>query len=225
MHILIVEDDERLAHAVVRVLKEEGHVPEVAHDGETGLELGLSGTFDLVILDLMLPRLSGIDVCRKLRMAGVATPVLMLTAREHVDDRVKGLDAGADDYLTKPFALTELLARIRALGRRRVVSLAEDVLAVDDLEIDRARRVVRRGESIIELTAKEYALLEYLAEHPRQVLSRGQILDHVWGYSYATETNVVDIYVHYLRRKIDEGHERKLIATVRGVGYRLGGAS
>ncbi len=225
MHILIVEDDERLAHAVVRVLKEEGHVPEVAHDGETGLDLALSGTFDLVILDLMLPRLSGIDVCRKLRTAGVATPVLMLTAREHVDDRVKGLDAGADDYLTKPFALTELLARIRALGRRRVVPLAEDVLAVDDLEIDRGRRVVRRGESTIELTAKEYALLEYLAEHPGQVLSRGQILDHVWGYSYATETNVVDIYVHYLRRKIDEGHERKLIATVRGVGYRLGGAS
>ncbi|MGE0058469.1 MAG: response regulator transcription factor [Dehalococcoidia bacterium] len=225
MHILIVEDDERLAQAVSRVLKEEGHVPEVAHDGSTGLDLAASGTFDLVILDLMLPRLSGLEVCRRLRAAGVATPVLMLTAREHVDDRVKGLDAGADDYLTKPFALTELLARIRALGRRRILPLTEDVLTVDDLEIDRGRRVVRRGRSAIELTAKEFALLEYLAEHPGQVLTRGQILDHVWGYAYATETNVVDIYIHYLRRKIDEGHRKKLIATVRGVGYRLGSGS
>jgi DNA-binding response OmpR family regulator len=225
MHILLVEDDSRLATAVARVLVEEGHLPEVASDGETGLELAKHNVFDLVILDVMLPKLDGFEVCHRLRAIGNAVPILMLTARDAIADRVKGLNAGADDYLSKPFALDELLARIRALGRRRTTELVEEVIRVADVEVDRSRRIVRRAGVTIDLTAKEYLLLLYFLDHAGQVLSREQILDHVWGYGYATETNVVDIYVHYLRRKLDAGHPVRLIGTVRGVGYRFGAST
>jgi DNA-binding response OmpR family regulator len=203
-------------------MREEGHLAEIAADGEAGLELARHSSFDLVILDVMLPKIDGFEVCRRLRASKNETPILMLTARETVNDRVKGLDAGADDYLTKPFALDELLARVRALGRRRALGLVDDTIAVSDIEADRVRRTVRRGGKLVDLTAKEYLLLLYFLEHPGRVLTREQILDHVWGYGYATETNVVDIYVHYLRRKLNDGHGEPVIATVRGVGYRFG---
>jgi DNA-binding response OmpR family regulator len=220
MHVLLVEDDVKLTRAMQRVLGEEGYVVDTAKDGPSALAMGAAEGIDLIILDVMLPGLDGFRVCRALREAGVQTPVLMLTARGTVEDRVEGLDAGADDYLVKPFALTELLARIRALSRRGR-SPKQASLRAGDLELDVARHCAIRGGQEIALTVKEFQLLEYFLRHPNQVLTRTQILDAVWQYDRAFTSNVVDTYVHYLRTKIDKGFEKKLIRTVRGAGYRL----
>jgi heavy metal response regulator len=223
MHVLVVEDERRLAHLVKRVLEEELHVVDVAYDGLDGLQKAETDAFDVVILDLMLPVMDGLTVCANLRKEGIHTPVLLLTARDAIEDRVQGLDAGADDYLVKPFAFAELLARVRALGRRPA-TMSQEVLQVGDLELDPARHQVTRAGRQIDLTAKEFALLEYLMRHSNQVLTRTQILDHVWSYEFATMTNVVDIYIHYLRNKVDaKDFPTKLIRTVRGVGYSIGG--
>src|SRR5579872_974875 len=222
MHILVVEDEQRLAALLRRVLTEERHTVDVAHDGNTGFDLAASGTYDLIVLDLMLPGMNGIEMCREMRAADVQTPVLMLTARGAVEDRVAGLNAGADDYLVKPFAMEELLARVNALLRRRDRDIeAPAQLSVGDLILDLVRHEVKRGGRIIELTAKEFALLEYLMRHPGQVLTRTQITDHVWRYDLDALSNVVDTYIHYLRDKIDRGFSRQLIKTVRGVGYKI----
>jgi DNA-binding response OmpR family regulator len=215
MHILVVEDEKRLAALLRRVLMEERHVVDVTYDGASGLGMVLGGSYDLVVLDLMLPEMDGMTVCREMRKEKIEVPVLMLTARGAVEDRVAGLKTGADDYLVKPFAMEEFLARVDALLRRRNRQLdSSSQLRVGDLSLDRNGRT-------IELTAKEFALLEYLMRHPGQVLTRTQILDHVWGYDLDTLSNVVDIYIHYLRDKIDRGSEQSLIKTVRGVGYRI----
>ncbi len=222
MHILVVEDEQRLAYLLRRVLLEERHTVDLAHDGHTGLNLAESGTYDLVILDVMLPGLDGLEICRQMRADGVMSPVLMLTARGAVEDRVVGLNVGADDYLTKPFAMEELLARINALLRRRDRSFeAAPQLSVGDLTLDLVRHEARRAGHVIELTAKEFALLEYLMRHPGQVLTRTQIIDAVWRYDLEALSNVVDIYIHYLREKIDHGFSRSLIKTVRGMGYKI----
>ncbi len=222
MRILVVEDERRLAELLRRVLTEERYVADVAFEGPSGLTMALSGGYDLIILDVMLPGMNGFEICQKLRAAEVATPVLMLTARGAVEDRVNGLRIGADDYLLKPFALEELLARVTALLRRRDRELdVAQQLHVADLTLDLTRHEARRDERLIELTPKEFALLEYLMRNAGQALSRAQITDHVWGYDADTLSNVVDIYIHYLRDKIDRGVERPLISTVRGIGYRI----
>jgi DNA-binding response OmpR family regulator len=222
MHILVVEDERRLAYLLRRVLLEERHTVDLAHDGEAGLDLALSDTYDVVILDLMLPGIDGIEICRQMRAERIMAPVLMLTARGAVEDRVMGLNVGADDYLTKPFAMEELLARINALLRRRDLHYDESLqLTVSDLSLDLVRHEARRSGRVIELTAKEFALLEYLMRHPGQVLTRTQITDAVWRYDLDALSNVVDIYIHYLRDKIDQGFSRPLIKTVRGVGYKI----
>lgn len=222
MHILLVEDERRLASAIRRVLEEEGHVVDVVHDGEDGLYQALLETYDVIVLDVMLPGRDGFSVARELRAKGRTTPILMLTARDAIPDRVAGLDAGADDYLVKPFALSELLARLRALDRRARMSAGEGhVLRVGDLELDLRAREARRGGRRVELTAKEFALLEALMRHPGQVLTRSQLLDMVWHYDATIESNIVDTYVHYLRTKVDKDFEPKLIRTVRGAGYAI----
>jgi DNA-binding response OmpR family regulator len=221
MRFLLVEDDPRVARLVQRGLTEAGHDVEVAHDGAEGLAQAESGGYDLVVLDVMLPGLDGLEVCRRLRQRRVRTPILMLTARDAVGDRVRGLDAGADDYLVKPFALEELLARVRALSRRAAEGLDGDVLRVGDLALDLARHEACRGDQRIELTAKEFALLEYLMRNAGRVLTKTQITDQVWGYDSEATSNVVEIYIHYLREKVDRGFPRPLIRTVRGVGYTI----
>jgi DNA-binding response OmpR family regulator len=222
MYVLVVEDERRLAQLVRRVLEEEGHTVDVAYDGEEGLQMSLDGTHDVIVLDIMLPQMDGIEVCRTLRRNRVDTPVLLLTALDGVDDRVRGLDAGADDYLAKPFAFQELLARLRALSRRRVQPREAQELAVDDLTLDLRRRRAQRNGHTIELSPKEFSLLEFLMRNQGRVVTRMQILDHLWGYDFATDSNLVDVYVAYLRRKVDKGADHKLIRTVRGVGYALG---
>jgi DNA-binding response OmpR family regulator len=221
VHILVVEDEQRLARLLQRVLTEERHTAEVALTGSEGLYLAQTGTFDLIILDRMLPDMDGVEICRQVRAAGVSTPVLMLTARGSVEDRVDGLNAGADDYLVKPFAMSELLARINARLRRDRPAQVTTALTVDDVSLDLVRREVKRGERKIELTQKEFALLEYFMRNAGIALTRTQILDQVWQYDSDAVSNVVDIYVHYLRDKIDRGSDRPLIKTVRGVGYKL----
>ena len=221
MHILVVEDEKRLANLVRRALEEEGHVVDVSHDGAEALEMAQATNYDLLVLDLMLPHLDGVEVCRRLRGDGKDTRILMLTARDAVDDRVHGLEAGADDYLIKPFSFAELLARVKALARRQVQPQAEQELRAGDLVLDLGRREARRGDTVIELTAKEFQLLEFLMRNAGNVLTRTQILDHVWGYNFDSFSNVVDIYVHYLRNKIDRDFPEPLIRTVRGVGYSL----
>ena len=222
MYILIVEDERRLAQVVRKVLEEEGHTVDVAHDGEEGLAIALDGSHDVIVLDILLPAIDGIEVCRTLRASRVDTPVLLLTALDAVEDRVRGLDAGADDYLPKPFAFQELLARLRALGRRRVQAREPDRLQTADLVLDLRRRRAERAGKTIELSPKEFALLEFLLRNEGRVVTRSQILDHVWGYDYSPDSNLVDVYVTYLRRKIDRGQEHRLIRTVRGSGYALG---
>ncbi|MGI8551254.1 MAG: response regulator transcription factor [Dehalococcoidia bacterium] len=222
MHILVVEDEPRLADRIRRALLEQRHAVDVAHDGSAGLDLAVTESYDLVILDLMLPVLGGLDVCRQMREEGAETPVLILTARGTVGDRVAGLNVGADDYLTKPFAMEELLARVNALLRRRGRGLdAALQLRVGSLTLDLPRHVAIRYGQTIELTAKEYALLEYLMRNPGQVLTRTQITNHVWRYDLEALSNVVEIYIHYLRDKIDRGFSRPLIKTVRGIGYKI----
>jgi len=220
VRILLVEDEPDAARLLAKGLREEAYAVDVAADGERGLEQAQTNDYDLVILDVMLPRLSGFEVCRELRRAGSAVPVLMLTARDAVGDRVAGLDAGADDYLAKPFDFEELLARVRALLRRRP-ALYPEVITVADLSLDtRARRVTRGGE-LVELTAKEYALLEYLARRADEVVGRADIAEHVWDESYDPFSKVIEVIIQRLRRKVDEGRDLKLIRTRRGEGYTL----
>jgi DNA-binding response OmpR family regulator len=221
LYILVVEDERRLAQVVRKVLEEEGHTVDIAHDGEEGLAMAMEGSHDVIVLDILLPGIEGVEVCRTLRTSRVDTPVLLLTALDAVEDRVRGLDAGADDYLPKPFAFQELLARLRALGRRRVQVREPDRLRAADLVLDLRRRRAERNGEIIELSPKEFALLEFLMRNEGRVVTRTQILDHVWGYEYSPDSNLVDVYVTYLRRKVDRGHDRKLIRTVRGSGYAL----
>ena len=220
MRILVIEDEAKVASFIRRALEEESYAVDVCDDGAKGLDMGRAGCYDLVILDLMLPRMPGLEVLTALRKDHVNVPVLILTARSQTDQRVKGLDAGADDYLTKPFAIEELLARVRALLRRGSGE-AVGVLQVDDLFPNPATREVTRGGRRIDLTAKEYALLEYLMRNAGRVLTRPMIAEHVWNQDFDTFTNVIDVYVNYLRNKIDRGQDRKLIHTVRGSGYAL----
>ncbi len=222
MYIRVVEDERRLAQVVRKVLEEEGHTVDVAHDGEDGLAIAMDGSHDVIVLDILLPGIDGFEVCQRLRAGRVDTPILLLTALNAVDDRVRGLDAGADDYLPKPFAFQELLARLRALGRRRVQAREPDQLQTADLVLDLRRRRAERAGKTIELSPKEFALLEFLLRNEGRVVTRSQILDHVWGYDYSPDSNLVDVYVTYLRRKVDRGHKRSLIRTVRGAGYALG---
>jgi DNA-binding response OmpR family regulator len=222
MYLLFVEDERRLAQVVRRVLEEEGHTVDLAHDGEDGLAMARDGTHDVIVLDVLLPGMDGIELCQTLRRERLDTPVLLLTALDGVDDRVRGLDAGADDYLAKPFAFQELLARLRALGRRKVQAREATQLSVNGLTLDLRRRRADRGGRTIELSPKEFSLLELLMRNQGRVLTRTQILDHIWGYDYAAESNLVDVYMAYLRRKVDHGGGQRLIRTVRGVGYALG---
>jgi DNA-binding response OmpR family regulator len=221
LYVLVVEDERRLGQVIRKVLEEEGHTVDLAYDGEDGLAMAADGSHDVIVLDILLPGIDGLDVCRTLRANRVDTPVLLLTALDAVEDRVRGLDAGADDYLPKPFAFQELLARLRALGRRRVQAREPDQLQVADLVLDLRRRRAQRAGKAIDLSPREFALLEFLMRNEGRVVTRTQILDHVWGYEYSPDSNLVDVYVTYLRRKVDRGHERKLIRTVRGAGYAL----
>jgi len=221
MHILIVEDEQRLGRLLRRALEANLHVVDVATEGATGLEAARSRDYDLLILDLGLPDMDGLEVCRRLRAADVAAPVLMLTARDEVEDRVRGLDAGADDYLGKPFALSELLARMRALARRPAEPRAAPTLSLADLTLDLDGHHVQRGGRAVALSAKEFALLEFMLRHAGQVLTRPQIIAHVWRYDYDGHDTVVDTYIHYLRDKIDATAATPLVRTVRGVGYVL----
>ena len=223
MRILLVEDDERIIDFVQRGLKAEGYAVEVARSGLEAIALGTEGRFQVIILDLGLPDLNGRQVCERLRNTGVSTPILMLTARDTVQDKVTGLRSGADDYMTKPFSFEELLARIEVLMRRRGGEIKPDIkeLRIADLLLNQETHEVKRGESSIELTPKEFALLECFMRMPGKVLSRTRILEQVWGYSADPLTNVVDVYIRQLRRKIDDDYDLKLLKTVRGFGYKL----
>lgn len=220
MRILVVEDEPGIANFVRQGLTEAGYAVDLAWNGHEGLDYALAADYDVLVLDIMLPKMDGLELLRELRRLGDKTPALMLTARDTVDNRVEGLDAGADDYLVKPFAFPELLARVRALLRRPPLQVGT-ILRVGDLEMDTAKREVRRNDRPIELSPREYAVLEYLMRHPNQVLTRTQISEHVWNFDFFNESNVVDVYVGYLRRKIDQGENSPLIHTVRGVGYRM----
>jgi DNA-binding response OmpR family regulator len=221
MRILVIEDERKVASFIRQGLAEEGHTVEVAADGAAALDLILDAPpYDLIVLDLMLPKLDGFAVLKAARQRRIATPVLVLTARDSVADKVRGLDLGADDYLTKPFAFDEFLARVRALLRRGAAPSAP-VLRVADLTLDPARREVRRGERRVTLTTREYALLEYFMRNPGRVLTRPMLAEHVWGLDFDPESNIVDVYVGYLRRKIDGPGEARLLHTVRGAGYVL----
>ncbi len=220
MRILLVEDDRKVASFIQKGLEEEGYAVDMAPDGETGLAMGLDRLHDAIVLDVMLPKKPGFQVLRELRQAKITTPVLLLTARDTVEDKVQGLDAGADDYLTKPFAFAELLARLRALLRRGAEARAP-LLQAADLVLDPATRTVKRGGETITLTNREFALLEYFLRNPGRVLTRTMIAEHVWDYSFDSATNVIDVYVNYLRKKIDTNRDRRLLHTVRGVGYVL----
>lgn len=222
MRVLLVEDDQRLARLIARVLEEEHLAIDVAHDGDTGLDLVLRGCYDVAIVDWMLPGRDGPAICRGIRAARLPTAILLLTARGQVEDRVAGLDSGADDYLVKPFAFEELLARVRALGRRFVVAAGDQAeLRVGEVVLDQRLRVARRGARTLDLTPTEWNLLECFMRHPDQVLSRAQILDYVWSYEADVLTTMVDVYVSYLRRKLNAPGQPDPIQTVRGVGYRL----
>jgi len=220
MKILVVEDEERVAQFIQKGLKEEGHAVDISYDGEDGGFLAEVNDYDLILLDVMLPKKNGISVCREIRKRGVVTPVLMLTARDSVEDRVRGLDAGADDYLVKPFAFEELLARVRALLRRRSDSKTP-TLQLADLELDPITRLVTRAGKPIRLTTKEYSLLEYLLRNANKVLSRTLIGEHVWDMNFDPESNVIDVYISHLRNKIDKGYDVGLLHTMRGQGYLL----
>lgn len=219
--ILIVEDESKIARFVELELKHEGYEVEIASDGRTGLEKALQSDFDLIILDIMLPGLSGIEVCRRIRLDGNQVPVIMLTAKDDVTDKVAGLDMGADDYMTKPFAIEELLARIRvALNRHQKSSSAKiEILSVRDLTLNLSSHSAHYKEEELSLTKKEYELLEYLMRNKNIAITREQLLNNVWEYEYMGDTNVVDVYIRYIRQKIDERYNTHIISTVRGVGY------
>jgi DNA-binding response OmpR family regulator len=220
--ILLVEDEERLARFIELELSSEGYQISVAHDGLTGLTMVRESPPDLLILDWMMPGMTGLEVCRRLRATGSKIPVILLTAKDEVSDRVAGLDAGADDYVVKPFSIEELLARIRAHLRRNHED-NPDLLQFEDLTLNRRTREVFRNGRAIELTAKEFDLLDYLLSHPRQVITRDQILEQVWGYDFMGDSNIIEVYVRYLRLKLEENGEKRLIQTMRGVGYVLRG--
>ena len=221
MRILVIEDDADLAQFIAKGLKEERYAVDLAADGEEGLSLALANPYDLLIVDIMLPKLDGLTVCRRLRAAGHHVPVLLMTARNTVEDKVSGFDMGADQFLTKPFAFAELLARVRALLRRGSLQPELTRLKAGDLELDLiSRRAWREGKEIV-LTNKEFALLEYLLRNPNRVLTRTSIIDHVWGLTHDPMTNIVDVHIRALRAKIDRHPSRSLITTVRGVGYML----
>lgn len=220
MRLLVIEDEQKVANFIKQGLEEEGYAVDHAADGASGLQMALEGLHDVIVLDVLLPKLDGLGVLRRLRQENVTTPVLLLTVRATIEDKVLGLDAGADDYLTKPFAFEEFVARVRALLRRRAET-APPVLQVADLALDPARRVVSRGDRKIDLTPREFALLDYFMRNPGRVLTRTMIANRVWDYTFDAATNVIDVYVNYLRKKIDSGHDVKLLHTVRGVGYVL----
>jgi two-component system response regulator MprA len=219
MKVLIVDDEPGVRSALQRALALERHDVALAEDGQQALDLLAESAVDAIVLDVAMPRVNGLEVCRRLRAAGDRTPVLMLTARDAIDDRVDGLDAGADDYLVKPFALRELLARLRALLRR--LEPEGPTLAFADLKLDRSAHEVRRGSRLIELSRTEFTLLELFLEHPRQVLTRATLFERVWGYDFGATSNALGVYIGYLRRKTEAGGERRLLHTVRGVGYVL----
>jgi heavy metal response regulator len=220
MRILFVEDERKIADFIKRGLKEEGYAVDIAGDGEEGYFLGSSNEYDAIILDLMLPKLDGVSLCKKLRADKITTPIIILTAKDSLKDKVIGLDAGADDYLTKPFAFEELLARLRA-GLRKASAHLSHELTVADLRMDLlSHKVTRAGKEIV-LTSKEFALMEYFIRNAGRIVTRTMISEHVWDINFDTDTNVIDVYVNYLRRKIDAGHKTKLIHTVRGCGYTL----
>ncbi len=218
MRILVVEDERKVASFIKKGLEEEGYAVDLATDGRDGLMLALDSVHDLIVLDINLPKLDGLGVLEELRKARLRTPVLLLTVRATIEDKVLGLDTGADDYLTKPFSFEELLARVRALLRRRAQA-EPTLLQVADLTLDPARRLVHRGGEKIELTSKEFALLDYFMRNIDRVLTRTMIAEHVWDYDFDSMTNIIDVYVNHLRKKIDAGRHPKLIRTVRGVGY------
>ena len=220
MRLLVIEDEQKVANFIKQGLEEEGYAVDHAADGASGLQMALEGLHDVIVLDVLLPKLDGLGVLQQLRRENVTTPVLLLTVRATIEDKVLGLDAGADDYLTKPFAFEEFVARVRALLRRRAET-APPVLQVADLALDPARRVVSRGDTTIDLTPREFALLDYFMRNPGRVLTRTMIANRVWDYTFDAATNVIDVYVNYLRKKIDSGHDPKLLHTVRGVGYVL----
>lgn len=220
MRVLVVEDEKKVAAFIKRGLEEEGYQVDAVHDGDEAVQMARAESYDLLILDVMLPHKDGLSVVRELRQEGMLAPVLMLTARDTTDDIVAGLDAGSDDYLTKPFAFAELSARVRALGRRVGRDRGAE-LVVADLRIDPITRKVWRGEKEIELTIKEYGLLEFLVRNTGSVVTRNMIAEKVWDHSFESFTNIIDVYVNYVRKKVDKGFDRKLIHTVRGQGYTL----
>ena len=220
MRVLIIEDERKLSNIVRKGLIEEGFAVDQAFDGEEGQYLAESESYDLIILDVMLPKINGLDVCRSLRNKKITTPVLMLTAKTTVEDKVEGLNVGADDYLTKPFAFTELKARLQALLRRSH-NQTQTILQVDDLEVDPVKHTAKRGNKIISLTPKEFSILEFLLRHQNEVVTRTQITEHVWDYNFDALSNVVDVFVATLRKKVDFGFKNKLIQTIHGVGYKI----
>jgi heavy metal response regulator len=220
MRILIIEDEKKVAKFVRQGLEEERYTVDVAYDGEIGAQLAMTESFDLIILDILIPKKDGITVLKEIRSKHNTTPVLLLTAKSSIDDKVEGLDAGADDYLTKPFSFAELLARVRSLLRRGAAEKST-TLKVVDLHLDTVAHKAKRADKTIELTGKEYALLEYFMRNANRVLTRTLISEHIWNYNFDTGTNVIDVYINHLRSKIDDGFERKLLHTVRGVGYVL----
>lgn len=222
MRILLVEDEMRLSHFIKKGLVEQGFAVDEAHDGEEGLFLAKEETYDLVILDVMLPKLTGIELCKKLREIKKETPILMLTARSEVEDKIEGLNAGADDYLTKPFVFAELRARINALLRRSYHQISNN-LVIDDLEVDPLKYTVKRDGKMIKLTPKEFAILELLLRRKNEVVTRTQVIEHVWDYNFDSLSNVVDVFMGTLRKKIDKGYKIKLIHTLHGVGYMISG--
>jgi DNA-binding response OmpR family regulator len=225
MRILLVEDERKISAYVKRGLEEQGYAVDAAYSGQEALDWANTIDFDLIVLDILLPEMDGLTACRELRKKGSRVPVLMLTARDAIDDRVTGLDAGADDYLVKPFAMKELLARLRALSRRSNEAPKETLLQVSDLTLDTLTQRVKRGGKIITLASKEFAVLECLMREPERVLSRTQIAEHVWNYDVYNQSNVVDVYIRNLRRKIDDPFALKLIHTIRGSGYRISAES
>jgi heavy metal response regulator len=220
MRILVVEDEKKVASFIQRGLEGEGFSVEVAYDGESGVEVGSQSNFDLILMDVMLPKMDGLQAIQALREKGVESPVLCLTAKDTVEDIVAGLDSGSDDYLTKPFAFAELLARVRALVRRGTQERGAEITYAD-LRLDPVAHKVWRSDSEIDLTAKEYALLEFFMRNPETTLTRTMIAEHVWDYTFDSFTNIIDVYVNYLRKKVDRDYTKKLIHTVRGIGYVL----